>query len=188
MDEIAARGRFGSAASVFEFGCGTGRFAAQLLRSRLPAGCCYVGVDVSPRMVLLSRAAVAPWRDRAQVELSDGSVSLDAADGRFDRFLSTYVLDLLAPDEIAGLLREAHRILRPGGLLALASLTPGTTPSGRILTALWRWLWRRDPRLVGGCRPMTLAAHLGPDRWRPVHDLAVTKWALSSEVVVAERL
>jgi ubiquinone/menaquinone biosynthesis C-methylase UbiE len=40
-----------TAESVFEFGCGTGRFAEMLLDHHLPATASYVGVDGSPTMV-----------------------------------------------------------------------------------------------------------------------------------------
>jgi len=188
MDEIAWRGDFFNAAAVLEFGCGTGRFATRLLETKLPAGAAYLGLDVSPTMVRLAREALAPWRGRARVELSDGSTTLPVADGEYDRFLSTYVLDLLSPSDSARLLDEAYRALRPGGLLALASLTPGSTPPSRALAGLWKGLWRIDPRAVGGCRPVELAALVAPERWRVRDQLTVTKWALSSEVLVAERL
>jgi SAM-dependent methyltransferase len=188
MDEIASRGDLYNAAALLEFGCGTGRFAARLLQTKLPAGAAYLGLDVSPMMVELAREALAPWGARARVELSDGSTKLPVGDGEFDRFVSTYVIDLLSPADAAGLLGEAHRALRPGGLLALASLTPGSTPPSRVLTSLWRGLWRIDPRAVGGCRPVELGTLLAPEHWRVRDQLLVTKWALSSEVLVAERL
>jgi SAM-dependent methyltransferase len=187
MDEIAWRGDFYNAAAVLEFGCGTGRFAARLLETKLPAGADYFGLDVSPAMVELARKTLAPWRGRARVDLTDGTPLLACGDGAFDRFVSTYVLDLLSPSDSAALLDEAHRVLRPGGVLALASLTPGSTAPSRALTGLWRGLWRLDPRAVGGCRPVELQALLAPDRWSVRHRLTVTRWALSSEVVIDER-
>jgi SAM-dependent methyltransferase len=187
LDALLERAAFERAGAVLEFGCGTGRFAARLLAERLPAGAHYLGLDVSPRMVALARAAVAPWRDRARVEQVDGAVRLPAVSGAFDRVVSTYVLDLLSPADAGALLEEAHRVLRPGGLLALASLTPGRTPPARALTGAWRAVWRLDPRLMGGCRPVVLAPQLACDRWTVRSRLTVTDLVLASEVVVAER-
>ena len=119
LDALATRGDFARAAAVIEFGCGTGRFAARLLRDALPGGATYLGLDVSPRMVELASAAVAPWAGRARAALTDGSVHLPVPDGACDRVVSTYVLDLLSPAEGASLVAEARRVLRPGGLLAL---------------------------------------------------------------------
>jgi ubiquinone/menaquinone biosynthesis C-methylase UbiE len=76
--------------SLFELGCGTGRYAARLLADTLPSDARYVGVDVSPKMVDLSRARLAPWRSRADVQLLDPPArSLPGEDGQFDRFVAT---------------------------------------------------------------------------------------------------
>jgi len=186
LDALVERAAFERAGAVLELGCGTGRLAARLLAERLPAGARYLGLDVSPCMVGLARAAVAPWGDRARVERSDGCLDLPVAAGSFDRLVATYVLDLLSPDDAARLLAEAHRVLRPGGLLALASLTPGRTPVSRALTAAWRAVWRLEPALMGGCRPVTLTPLLSHEEWAVRAHLTVTDLVLASEVVVAE--
>lgn len=187
LDALAALGDFGRAQAVVEFGCGTGRFAARLLRERLPVDATYCGFDVSPRMVELARAAVAPWASRARVLLTDGSIRLPVPDGSADRVVSTYVLDLLSPGETAAFVAEARRVLRPGGALALASLTPGRTPPARVVTLLWEAVWSRAPALLGGCRPLRLGGLLAADDWVVTAHFPVTDWVLSSDVVVARR-
>ena len=187
LDALAAQGDFARAASVVEFGCGTGRFAARLLRERLPDGATYLGLDVSPRMTELASAAVAPWAGRARVELTDGRVSVPGPDGSCDRVVSTYVLDLLSPADGAAFVAEARRVLRPGGLLALASLAPGRTPPARLVTRLWQALWSLNPALLGGCRPLGLGSLLDGDEWIVLASFPVTDWFLSSDVLVARR-
>ena len=187
LESLLEHAAFERASAVVEFGCGTGRLATRVLHERLPERAAYLGMDVSPRMVALAREAIAPWRERARVVQTDGSVRLPAADGAFDRFVSTYVLDLLSPDDTRQLLEEAHRVVRPGGLLALASLTTGQTPISRALSSAWLRVWRLDPALMGGCRPLRLAATLPDDAWRVRVRLTVTDLVLASEVVVAER-
>jgi SAM-dependent methyltransferase len=187
LDALVERAAFERAGAVLELGCGTGRLAARLLAGRLPAGARYRGFDVSPRMVQLARAAVAPWGDRARVDQVSGSVDLPVTAASADRLVSTYVLDLLSPADTARFLAEARRVLRPGGLLALASLTPGRTPAARALTTAWRGVWRLDPALMGGCRPVELAALLDPGLWAVRTRLTVTDVVLASEVVIAAR-
>lgn len=51
---LVANARLGEARSVFEYGCGTGRFAQELLEHYLPNECVYVGVDISSTMVRLA--------------------------------------------------------------------------------------------------------------------------------------
>lgn len=131
INELIAHAAFNSAQSVFEFGSGTGAFAARLVHRRLPADARYVGLDISGTMVSLARERLKPWSDRARIYQSDGSPRIPEPDGSFDRFVSTYVLDLLAPDFIERLLSEAHRVLVPGGKLCLVSMTFGMSPLSR---------------------------------------------------------
>jgi SAM-dependent methyltransferase len=187
VDELLARSAFEQAEAVFEFGCGTGRLAQRLLATRLSAGCRYLGVDVSPTMVRLARGRLTPWRDRAEVVLTDGSLRFEAADGSYDRLLSAYVLDLLSPRDIGALLGEAQRLLRPDGLLCLTSLTYGATRPARLVTGLWQRLWAVRPSVVGGCRPVELAGFLAPESWLLRERLTITSFGVSSQVVVAER-
>ena len=187
LDALAAQADFARASSVLEFGCGTGRFAARLLREQLPGGATYLGLDVSPHMTALAGAAVAPWADRARVELTDGRVSFPVPDASCDRVVSTYVLDLLSPADGAAFVAEARRVLRPGGMLALASLAPGRTPPARLVTRLWQALWSLNPALLGGCRPLRLGALLDADEWIVLASFPVTDWFLSSDVLVARR-
>ena len=42
LDELIAHANFGEARSVFEFGCGTGKFAARILESHLPSPAGYL--------------------------------------------------------------------------------------------------------------------------------------------------
>lgn len=187
LDALAEQGGFEHARAVIEFGCGTGRFAARLLRERLPESATYLGLDVSPRMVRLARAAVAPWADRATIRLTDGAVRLPAPDGSADRVVGTYVVDLLSPVDATTFVAEARRVLRPGGALALASLTTGRTPPARLVTALWSAVWALNPALLGGCRPLELGRLVDAGEWDVVAHFPVTDWFLSSDVLVARR-
>jgi SAM-dependent methyltransferase len=187
LDAIVEQGDFPHAQAVVEFGCGTGRFAARLLRERLPGDATYLGVDLSPRMVALAHTSLVPWQDRARAQLSNGRITLPVPAGGADRVVSTYVLDLLSPCDTAEFVAEARRALRPGGVLALASLTPGRTLPARLVTRLWRAVWGLDPALLGGCRPIVLDGILSPDDWTVVAHFPVTDCLLSSDVLVARR-
>ena len=188
LDELAERCHFEQAHSVFEFGCGTGSFARRLLCTRLPADCRYEAVDVSPTMVALARQALAPWPERTHVQISDGRAQLAAEDATVDRFVCTYVLDLLSPADQEDVLAEAHRLLRPDGLLCLASLTHGRTRAAGLLIDLWERAWRLRPWLVGGCRPIELAPLLSGELWLLRQRALVNVHSLTSEVLVARRV
>ena len=183
--QLIAHAGFDSAHSVFEFGCGTGAFAAGLLQHSLPADARYVGLDISSKMVSLARERLKPWSDRARVYQTDGSPRISEPDNSFDRFVSTYVLDLLAPDFIEQLLSEAHRVVVPGGKLCLVSMTFGASPVSRAVCWSWQRLWRISPGIVGGCHPIELSNYLPSGAWKPNHQTKVTSWGVTSEVFVA---
>ncbi len=187
LDRLIGLGELARATAVFEFGCGTGRLAARLLTEVLPPECRYVGVDISHTMVALARERLRGFGKRATVRQSHGETRVDLPGGSFDRFLSTFVLDLLPEEEIDAVITEAARLLRPGGLLLLASLTEGTTLPSRLLIRLWKRLWRWRPSIVGGCRPIRLTRHVREPEWRLRHREVLTPWAVPCELLVARR-
>lgn len=186
LRELLRSGDFASANSVFEFGCGTGAFAAKLM-TIMSADCRYVGIDVSPKMTRLATSRLKPWAARATVKLSDGSAVLSEADSAFDHFVSNYVFELLSPDYAAKILAEVHRILSSKGKLCLVSLGCGTSGFAGLLTALWEAAWKWKPALVGGCRPTELRTLLDPAQWSIDHLRTVVSFGVPSEVLVASR-
>ncbi len=186
IDALLDHAFFESASAVVELGCGTGRLAERLLRERLSAHATYDGIDVSPTMVGLAEARLRPWAGRARVHLTSGPPALPLADAACDRFLSTYVLDLLGEDEIRAALLEAARVLAPGGMLCLASLTFGESLPSRLLSRLWTAVHSRSPRLVGGCRPLRLVPFIPPG-WLVAHREVVCSFGLCTEVLTGTR-
>jgi ubiquinone/menaquinone biosynthesis C-methylase UbiE len=183
---LAALGQFDEARWVFELGCGTGRFAAQLLRDRLPATARYRGVEISPKMASLARERLAPWAPRAEVVLIDPPARvLPGSDGQFDRFVACYLFDLLAQYHAGTVLGEAGRLLAPDALLCLVSLTHGVTRTGRMVSDAWDSVSERWPSLLGGCRPIELEMLLEPSAWYINHREVLTRWAVSSQLILA---
>lgn len=185
---LIRHGDFGAAHRVLEFGCGTGRFAARLLSDHLPADASYRALDLSPTMVQLATARLAPFGARAEVVLTDGSAPTAEPTASRDRFVSNFVLDLLAEDDIAAVVREAHRILVPGGLLCVSSLSVGAGGLSRLVSRAWSRLHALNPALVGGCRPLELLAWFPSSQWRIRHHARLTPFGVPSAVVVAERI
>lgn len=184
---LVRHGDFGAAQRVVEVGCGTGRFAARLLRDALPPDARYRGVDLSRTMTRLARRALRPFSDRATVTCTDGRLRFDLPDASQDRVVATYVLDLLSDADVRTFLDEAHRLLAPGGRLCVAGLTWGVGPVSTLVAHLWDLVHAARPTWVGGCRPMNVRARLSPRRWHVAHREVVTPWGVPSEVLVAEK-
>jgi len=186
--QLMEQANFEHAECIFEFGCGTGRFAAEILADVATDSVTYKAIDISSTMVALAQMRMAQYGARAQVDTSDGKPVIREENEAFDRFVSNYVLDLLDRDDIAAVLNEAHRILKPGGLICLISLAHGNSVVGRLVESVWSWLYRIRPSLVGGCRPIQLGEFVGSPNWRVMHLDSVSSFGITSEILVAERL
>ena len=184
-DRLVAQADFEHAQAVYEFGCGTGRFADDLLSQHLPSTAMYHGADVSSTMVQLSRERLARFGDRVQIDQSSGTPKLDLADHSIDRFVSNYVLDLLSKEEAHQVLSEVRRVLTPDGRVCLCSLTHGTNFLSRFVTWVWSKLYSLRPTIVGGCRPIELRDYLDEREWAVQHQSVVIGFGVPSEVIVA---
>lgn len=188
LAELIQHGRFEHATRVVEFGCGTGRFALKLLADHLPPQATYWGCDVSSTMLALTAQRLLPFGERAEIWKSAGEGRLLIPDASADRFISTYVFDILAFDEIHSTIAEARRILAPDGLLCLVSLTNGEQGFSKLATALWKMVYALKPSLVGGCRPIELQPFLAEADWEILHRGVAVECGISSEVTVGRRI
>lgn len=187
LDRLLARGAFDRATHLIELGAGTGRFAHRLLGTTLPPTAHYIAIDISATMCHLATTRLAPYGDRIEICHAPAE-AITIAPAWADRVISTYLFDLLPDPTITEVINRAHHWLRPGGLLCLASLTPGQTWIGRRVSTLWNTVHHHRPEWLGGCRPLTQAPYLTPDRWRIEHRSVVEPWGIPSEILVARRL
>lgn len=185
LEYLVVHSDFEHARAVFEWGCGTGRLAESLLEKHLAQDASYVGIDISTTMVRIATHRLAKWSGRAKVQQLNGRAILPYPSGAFDRFVATYVFDLLSEAVIVDLVSEARRVLRPNGKLCVVSSTEGLTPVSRIVGSIWKRLYSFNSRLVGGCRPLSVSMLLDRGVWNIEHTHVVCSWGVCSEVVIA---
>jgi ubiquinone/menaquinone biosynthesis C-methylase UbiE len=114
---------------VLEIGCGTGNMA--ILAKTMAPTTELVAID--PDLKALARARRKAQRRRAQIEFDRAfSEELAYPDASFDRVLSAFMLHHVKPDAKPLTLREAYRVLKPGGSLHLLDFVEGEEPSGGL--------------------------------------------------------
>lgn len=139
-----------AAGKVLELGAGA---AANLALYDRALAASVTGIEPSPEMAALARKHMQP-ADRDFFQLVEARAEqLPFADASFDTVVTTFTLCTVADQAQA--LREARRVLKPGGRLLF--LEHGLAPH----ESTRRWQHRIDPvwcRLAGGChlvRPVT---------------------------------
>jgi demethylmenaquinone methyltransferase/2-methoxy-6-polyprenyl-1,4-benzoquinol methylase len=179
---------------VLELGCGNGATFIQLARAATagslviddtPIRAC--AIDLSLTMVSLAEDAVRAAGLQSTTELRRGDArQLPYEDESFDTVYSSYLLDLLRTDSILRVLKEARRVLKPGGRLALVSLSPGYSQLAHLVAAGHSFLYRSHPEWFLGCRPIRLTTFLDESGFALRERRHFLRWH-PSEVVLAER-
>lgn len=142
-----------------------------------------VGVDRSAGM--LERVGRLPegWRtiqaDAARVPLADAGT---------DVVTCSYLLHLLDPDERAGVLREARRLLacEPGARLVTTTVwTDPARRGGRLASSALRAMAWARPRAWGGLAPLDPMPELAAAGLTPTHRLVLPRGGYPSLVIRA---
>ncbi len=102
---------------VLDIGCGTGSLTLAMHLDAPRAT--IVGIDADESALAIARAKLAPGSPG--VQLQQGLAQhLPFADGVFDVVVSSLFFHHLSSEDKRSVLRQAHRVLRPAGRLAIA--------------------------------------------------------------------
>ena len=139
---------------ALEVAVGTGA-SFKKLREQTGEKSLVVGLDLAPRMLARTRRLV-PQGNLVRADAR----SLPFVTASFDILFSSYFLDLIPTGELAGVLKEFHRVLRPAGRLLLVNFS-----KERDRLTLWERMYLHTPRrlvpyLFGSCRPIRIQPFL----------------------------
>ncbi|MGW4245158.1 class I SAM-dependent methyltransferase [Nocardia sp. NPDC004722] len=127
QDQVLAELRRAKSRRIADIGCGTGILTSRIQRELRPDA--VFGVDASPGMLAQARnrSTEVKWRQAA-------AEHLPFAPGDLDAVVSTSAFHFF-DHPVA--LREFHRVLAPGGLVAIATMHPDG-PTSRPIQRLTR--------------------------------------------------
>ncbi len=166
--------------SVLEVAVGSGEFYLKLLGSKHLSRC--VGVDQAPRMLARSRRRLKLERNGSYALCRADACRLPFREGTFDALFNFYMLDLFPDSAIQAATGEFRRVLKPSGRLIVLNMAV----QGCILNPVWMWVYRHMPLVVGGCRPVPVAAVLAANGWKITWQEQVSQWGFRSDLIVAE--
>lgn len=174
-----------TAAVVLELGCGTGGLTARLLEraGRVQA------IDQNPQMLDLARARLAEV-PASRLELRESTAAeIDALPaGEFDAIAASLVFSEMSADERRFVLRQAVRLLRPGGRIAIADEVRPKRAWQRFLHGVLRLPLALLTWVVTGSTTRPVADPAGEMREAGLRVVCEERGALGSfALVVAER-
>jgi ubiquinone/menaquinone biosynthesis C-methylase UbiE len=145
-ERLVAEAHVAPGQRVLDLGCGTGTLLALLARQYPLARLAGLDADAA----ILKRARAKARRAGARAHLVQGSAGqLPYQDASFDRVLSSLVVHHLATEDKALAFREAFRILRPGGLIAVADFGRPRSLWARVAGLPLCWLEQARDNLEG---------------------------------------
>ncbi|MGQ0634693.1 MAG: class I SAM-dependent methyltransferase [Planctomycetaceae bacterium] len=136
---------------ILEIGFGTGHCLKALAEAVGKCGRVY-GIDLSEKMVELAREMLAQQNLSDRIELFCGDATkLPLADAVLDGVFMSFTLELFDNPEMPMLLAECRRVLKPGGRLAVVSVSKEGKES--LLVEAYEWTHKHFPNLMD-CRPI----------------------------------
>ena len=173
------RARVRDGEAVLEIAVGTGLAFRDLVRLNVSG--LTEGIDLTEAMLRRARHKVDGLPGRHRLRVGDAH-HLDFPDGQFDLVVNNYMFDLLPETDFAPVLAEFRRVLKPGGRIALVNMAIADRWPHRIYDALYRV----SPRLLGGCRGVSLDPFLNAAGFVNVRAEHVSQLWFPSEVVTAQ--
>ena len=169
---------------ILEIGVGTGHGVISLAQSAGAAGRVY-GVDLSPRMLDLTRARVKKMglTDRVRLECGDAA-KLNFRAEYFDAIFLSFTLELFDSPELPQVLGECWRVLRGAGRICVVSLSLAGRPTW--MSRLYSWGHQRFPKYLD-CRPIFVRQLLEEAGYLVVEATEMSMWGLPVESVLAKK-
>jgi ubiquinone/menaquinone biosynthesis C-methylase UbiE len=165
--------------SVLEVAVGTGLAFEKIIEAN-PSGR-NEGIDLTDAMLARAEAR-ARKTGSGNFRLSVGDAyDLEFGDDSFDVVVNNYMFDLLPEQDFPRVLSEFRRVLRPGGRLVIVNMTTGE----RWYNGIWSLIYSINPAVLGGCRGVSLVAHLQAAGFTGIEREYLSQATFPSEIIAA---
>lgn len=171
--------------TILEIGFGTGHCLVALAKSVGPTGR-VIGLDISDGMLAIARERLQKegLNDWADLHLGDatnlGFIDASSLNGIF----MSFTLELFDNPEIPRVLQECHRVLKPGGRLAVVSMTK-TDPPG-FAVRMYEWFHEQMPDYAD-CRPIFARQALEQSGFQIQNISVSSMWGLPVEIILGKK-
>lgn len=170
---------------ILEIGFGTGHCLVALAKAVGPTGR-VLGLDISDGMLSIARERLQQeeLHERVDLHLGDAANLTFLEAERLDGIFMSFTLELFDNPEIPRVLQECQRVLRPGGRIAIVSMTK-TDPPG-IAVRIYEWFHDHMPDYAD-CRPIFARKALQQAGFE-IQDVSVSSmWGLPVEIVLGRK-
>jgi ubiquinone/menaquinone biosynthesis C-methylase UbiE len=169
---------------VLEIGFGTGDCVLALARSVGNSGKVY-GIDMSERMLHITREKVEHARLSGRVELTCGDATiLGFKTNSFDAVFMSFTLELFDTPEIPTVLQECRRVLQSGGRICVIAMSQKGKDT--LMMNLYGWMRNRFPNYVD-CRPIFVQRAMEDAGFRILDVRGMSMWGLPVDIVLAAK-
>lgn len=170
-----SRGEF-----ILEMGCGTGKGLLRIAEGTGKEG--HVsGIDISEGMIEIASGRISRSGLSEYISVTRGdAVNLPYDNESFDAVFMSFTLELFSEEDMAKVIGECRRVLKPGGRIGVVSMSKKGEET--LMRKAYLWAHIRFPKYVD-CRPIYAEKTISDSGFGIIHSRLERIYGLPVEIV-----